>query len=248
MQPTPIKIIIIEDEEIWATQLEISLESLGFSVTAVFTTATDALANIGTTEFDMALLDINMDGKNIGITLGKMIHHTYNKPFIFITGSTDMHTANEAIEAKPSAYLLKPVNNTSLFVAINNALQNFKNQATSTITTANASDFFFVKHGSTYKKIEWADVVALESEKKYTKIVVQKSANTYLLNSTLKKTQEDIIPSNIKNKFVQINRAELVNIDYVDSLKDSIITTTQKTFEATEGYMKDLKKALHITS
>lgn len=85
-----------------------------------------------------------------------------------------MHTANDVIEAKPSAYLIKPVNKTSLFVAINNALQNFKTQATSSITTTNVSDFFFVKHGNTYKKIEWADVVALESEKKYTKILVKK--------------------------------------------------------------------------
>lgn len=83
MQPYPIKIVIIEDEEIWATQLELSLEGLGFRVSAVFTTATYTVANIGTTEFDMALLNINMDSKNVGITLGKMIHHTYNKPFNF---------------------------------------------------------------------------------------------------------------------------------------------------------------------
>lgn len=248
MQPTPIKILIIEDEDIWATQLEISLESLGFTVTAVFTNATDALANIGTTDFDIALLDINMDGKNVGITLGKMINHTFKKPFIFITGSADMHTANEAIEAKPSAYLVKPINNTSLFIAINSALQNFQNLAISTINTLNSNDFFFVKHCNSYKKIAWTDVVALESEKKYTKVLLQKSTNTYLLNSTLKKTQEAIIPSSFKHKFIQINRAELVNIDHVDSLKDSIIITTQKTFEATEGYIKDLKKALFIAS
>jgi DNA-binding LytR/AlgR family response regulator len=248
MQPTPIKIIIIEDEEIWATQLELSLESLGFTVTAIFTNTTDALANINTTEFDIALLDINMDGKNVGITLGKMIQQIFHKPFIFITGSIDMHTANDAIEVKPSAYLIKPVNNTSLFVAINNALQNFQTQSISTINTTNANDFFFVKHGNTYKKIEWADVVALESEKKYTKVLVQKSNGTYLLNSTLKKTQEDIIPAGLKHKFIQINRAELININFVDSLKETIIITPQKTFEATEGYIKELKKALHITN
>jgi DNA-binding LytR/AlgR family response regulator len=248
MQPNPIKIVIIEDEEIWATQLEISLESLGFSVAAVFTNTTDALANIATTEFDMALLDINIDGKTVGITLGKMIRHTFNKPFIFITGSTDMYTANEAIEAAPSAYLLKPINNTALFIAINNALQNFQSHITTSINTIHANDFFFVKHGNTYKKIPWTDVLALASEKKYTKVFLHMSANTYLLNSTLKKTQEDIIPSNFKHKFVQINRAELVNVDYIDSLKDSTIITAQKTFEATEGYIKDLKKALHIAS
>jgi DNA-binding LytR/AlgR family response regulator len=248
MQANPIKILIIEDEDIWATQLELSLESLGFMVAAIFTSATDALANIATIEFDMALLDINMDGKNVGITLGKMIHYTYNKPFIFITGSTDKHTADEAIEANPSAYLIKPVNNTSLFVAINNALQNFQSNITSTISSTNATNFFFVKYGNNYKKIEWTDVVALESEKKYTKVLVHANAAAYLLNSTLKKTQEDIVPTNFKHKFIQVNRAELVNIDYIDTLKDNIVITKQKTFDVTESYIKDLKKALGISS
>jgi hypothetical protein len=48
-----------------------------------------------------------------------------------------------------------------------------------------------------------------------------------LLNSTLKKTQEDIIPSNVKHKFVQINRAELVNIDNEFACNNSLINPNE---------------------
>jgi DNA-binding LytR/AlgR family response regulator len=245
MQHQPISVIIIEDEEIWSTQLELCLKDLGFNIAGIYSSAAEALANIGKLDFDIALLDINMEGHNVGITLGKMIHYTFHKPFIFITGSINMNTAAEAIEAKPSAYLIKPVNDTSLFIAINTALNNF-HQHSNALPTENNNDFFFIKAGNRYKKIEWADVVALQSERKYTKVLLKNDASVYLLNSTLKKAKEVLIPLDRKNKFVQINRAEIVNIDHIDTLKEYTVFINHMQFEATDSYIKELKTALHI--
>lgn len=246
MQQNPISVLIIEDEEIWSTHLVLSLTDLGFTIAGVFNTAAEALGNIGKINFDIALLDINMEGQNIGITLGKMIQSTYHKPFIFITGSTDNHTANEAIEANPSAYLIKPVNDTSLFIAINTAINNFQQKNSVPLSSNYADNYFFVKTGNSFKKIEWATVFAMQSDKKYTRVFVKNDLNTYLLNSTLKKAIQAIIPANMKNIFVQINRSDLVNINHIESLKEFTVSINQLSFEATEGYLKDLKKALNI--
>lgn len=242
-----ISVLVIEDEEIWATKLQMSLDSLGFTVVGMYDNAEDALINIPSLEFDIALLDINLNGKNIGIELGKIIGGVYKKPFIFITGSFDNHTVEQAVSAKPSAYLTKPANDASLFIAVQNAIENFdKKETAHTISSNNNYDSFFVKLGNRYKKIEWNNVVALVSDKKYTKVLLCNESTEFFINNTLPKTQLHIIPAALKNQFVQINRAEVINIKFVEELGGDRVKTPIGIFESTDGYLKELKVALNI--
>lgn len=241
-----IKVIIVDDEEIWSTQLEMFAQKFGFEVVATFNDATNAIMQIANLDYDIALLDINMNGKNIGIELGKLISNTYHKPFIFITGSFDQHTAQEAIVAKPSAYLTKPVNDTSLYIAINKAIDNYEKQEVATTSINNADDSFFVKVGNKYKRLEWKQVVALISEKKYTKIVVANESVEFFIGNTLPKTLQHILPKSIAHFFIQINRAEVVNTKFITEIRGSEIHTKHQMFEATDGYIKQLKEALNL--
>lgn len=241
-----IRVIIVDDEEIWSTQLELFAQKFGFEVVACFNDATSAIMQFSKLDFDIALLDINMDGKNIGIELGKLISHTYHKPFIFITGSLDRHTASEALAAKPSAYLTKPVNDTSLYVAINQALQNFEDKQVATNESNSKGNSFFVKVGNKYKKIEWQNVVALISDKKYTKILVANDSVEYLIGCTLPKTLQNILPEHLLNNFVQVNRAEVVNVEFITELKGSTITTLLHSFDATDAYLPALRNRLNL--
>ncbi|MFY7963929.1 MAG: LytR/AlgR family response regulator transcription factor [Chitinophagaceae bacterium] len=241
-----IKVIIVDDEEIWATQLEMFAEKFGFEVVANFNDATNAMMQLAQLDFDIALLDINMNGKNIGIELGKLICNTYHKPFIFITGSFDHHTAQEAITAKPSAYLTKPFNDTSLYVAIHKAIDNFEKREVATSDKNNTTESFFVKVGNKYKRLEWQQVIALVSEKKYTKIKIANDDMEYLIGNTLPKTLQHILPKNFAHRFVQINRAEVINCNYITELKGYEVITTKGIFEATDGYIKQLKELLNL--
>jgi DNA-binding LytR/AlgR family response regulator len=241
-----IKVIIVDDEEIWSTQLEFFAEKFGFEVMATFNDATNAMLQLANVDFDVAPLDINMNGKNIGIELGKLISNTYNKPFIFITGSFDQHTAQEAITAKPSAYLTKPINETSLYIAIHKAIDNFEKQEVATSHNNHASESFFVKLGNKYKRLEWQQVIALVSEKKYTKIIMANDNIEYLIGNTLPKTLQHILPKNFTHRFVQINRAEVINCNYITELKGHEVLTTKHVFEATDGYIKQLKETLNL--
>lgn len=242
-----ISILIIEDEEIWATQLEMSLKGLGFDITAVYDNAEDALLNLPKLDFDIALLDININGKNMGIELGKIINAVYKKPFIFITGSIDKHTVAEAVAANPSAYLIKPTNDTSLFIAIQKAIENFgKHAAAQTAIDNDKYDSFFIKLGNRYKKISWNDVVALASDKKYTRVLLVNDAAEYFINNTLPKTIQYILPETIRHQFVQINRAEIINTKHILEIKGGIIKTPTHQFEATDNYIKAVRQVLHI--
>ena len=148
-----IKILVVEDELIWQKALELNLRELGFDIVAIATNSDEALPIITTNNFDVAILDINIGGKSSGIDLGRIIHSLNNKPFIFITGSTDSHTMDEAVKAQPSAYLLKPANKTSLLVAIQNAIENYQQkQQPAYVKPTDTNDFIFVKQGNKYKK------------------------------------------------------------------------------------------------
>ena len=240
-----LSVLIIEDEEIWSSSLADNLQEFGFLIAGIANNFELAISLLNTTYYDIVLLDININHKNSGIELGKMIYQLYKKPFIFITASQDSHTSTEAIAAHPSAYLIKPVNPVSLFVTIQSAIANYQNNVTAHTATDDYSSFF-VKQGNKYKKIDWNDVVYLSSEKKYTGIFNALDASEYFIRSTLPKTLNYIIPKNLQKNFVQINRAEIVNIGFVQELIGDELKTKFKTLNVTESYFKELKERLNI--
>ncbi|MFY7965859.1 MAG: LytTR family transcriptional regulator DNA-binding domain-containing protein, partial [Chitinophagaceae bacterium] len=126
------------------------------------------------------------------------------------------------------------------------AFNNFEEKKVAQNETATKSNSFFVKVGNKYKKIEWQKVVALISDKKYTKILVANDNVEYFIGNTLPKTLQNILPPHLQNNFVQINRAEVVNTEYITELKSSTITTLHHIFEATDGYLPELKNRLNL--
>jgi len=242
-----ISVLIVEDEAIWAKQIEAYLTDSGFHIAAVANSVEKAIALLHTVNFDIALLDININGTNAGIDLGKLISNNYKKPYIFVTGSYDSHTAHEALAAGPSGYLIKPVNPISLFVTIQAAINNF-NQHKIAVQKGDAETpaFFFVKHGNRYKKILWSDVVCLVAEKNYVHGLSRFEKDEFFLRSSLSKVLQDMIPANMQPLFLQINRAEVVNINFIDELKSDCIVTIRGNFSITETYNKEVKSRLNI--
>lgn len=245
-----ISVLIVEDEEIWIRNLQLSLEDFGFEVVAIASTTADALQAFKNHHFDVALLDIQLDKQKSGIELGKLLHDTYKKPFIFITASQEGHAVKDAVEVHPSAYLIKPVNTSSLFIAIQNALYNFSNQHTATIAEGNDENLtsFFVKQGNRYKKIDWRDIVYLSSGKNYITVFNSADKTEYFIRSSLQNALQYILPKKLQSLFVQINRAEAIQLSFIEEMLGDEIRTAYKTFYISEAYHKDVKKRLNILS
>ncbi|RYZ55204.1 MAG: response regulator [Sphingobacteriales bacterium] len=243
-----ISILIVEDEDIWIRNLQLSLEDFGFDVVSTAKSLSEALIAFKEHHYDLVLLDIHLDGKNTGIELGKILTSIYKKPFIFITASFDSHTMQEAAAARPSAYLTKPVNTSSLFIAIQNALHNFSVHHTASIVDMNETMFqsFFVKNGSKYKKIDWQDVVYLSSGKNYISVFNARDKAEYPIRSSLQNALHYIIPQKMQSQFVQINRSEVVQLQFILEITGDQIRTEYKTFTLSEGFSKDIRKKLNI--
>jgi CheY-like chemotaxis protein len=245
-----IRILIIEDEKVWAEILATYLRDLGYAVAGVANTFEEAITLLNKAEYDLALVDINLNVTASGIELGRMLHNLYRKPYIFLTANTEHTTLADAVAAKPSAYLPKPVNLTSLTVAIQSALNSFSSTAVEPAAGPIQEDstFFFVKHGNKYKKTDWKDVVYLRSDKNYTLFFSAADKNEYSIRCTLQKALNNIIPEQLQSRFAQVNRSEAVQITFIQEITSEELRTPYGKFAITEGYQKELKIKLHVIS
>ncbi|MDP5093509.1 MAG: DNA-binding response regulator [Polaribacter sp.] len=100
------KVIIIEDELFVAMHLRKLITSLGYDVIAFYHSVEEFLDD-SACEFDIAFVDIFLEGKLTGIDAAKHIKHL-QKPFIFLTANRDSQTINDVAELSPAAYLSKP--------------------------------------------------------------------------------------------------------------------------------------------
>jgi DNA-binding response OmpR family regulator len=243
-----ISILIIEDDTLWAECLKDNLTDFGFIVAGTPDSFENAIVALNRLSYDIVLLDINLHGRHEGIELGKMLSELYHKPFIFITANFDQPTLNLAINAKPSAYLTKPVNPASLYVTIQTAISNFNINKTAAPaeTQAIVSEEFFVKLGDKYKKINWKDVVYLISDRNYTLLFNAADQKEYYIRSSMNRTLKYIIPADMQSRFIQVNRGEAVQLSFIQELKADEIITPYKRITAGDTFIRDIRRQLNI--
>ncbi|WP_420130951.1 response regulator [Rhodopseudomonas sp.] len=77
-------VFLVEDEAMIRMMVVDMLEELGFSVAAETGEINEAVKLAGTTDFDVAILDVNVNGKVISPVADVL--KARNRPFIFATG------------------------------------------------------------------------------------------------------------------------------------------------------------------
>ena len=77
-------ILIVEDEPLIAMMLEDFLESLGYSVHGTCDNVGDALKRVGEGGFDLAILDVNLNGQTAWPVAQSL--REKNIPFVIATG------------------------------------------------------------------------------------------------------------------------------------------------------------------
>lgn len=238
-----INVLVIEDEPIWSNYLVSALKKMGYNIAGVADNIDTAIGLLNTVAFDIAMVDITLDGKKSGIQIGKLISQTYKKPFIFITSDVSETIMTDVVDAAPAAYLPKPVNTTALTIAINNAL--YTDNDSEPVPAAH-NDSFFVKLGSIFKKVKWSDVICLSVSQNYTQVVTPTSGNTLFIRSPLHKTLTEIVPRHLQRDFIRINRGEVINARHIEELHGNTIITQHGRYDVTDTHLQEVKKYLHL--
>ncbi len=234
----PFKILIVEDEELYADQLEMLVDKLGYEHLATLDNSQDALNCLKKDRPDLILMDVHIRGEYDGIELASLIQKDFPIPIIFITSLQDDLTFSRASRTNPLNFLVKPFNQLQLQRTIELTVKKLSN-ISETEPTSNSTikkedeiwenDFFFKSHffiktRQRLEKVATNQVLFLEADGHYCQIHIKEKK--FLVRISMlelsKRLPEDL--------FLQTHRSFMINMEKVDSvdLQDSVIIIGEK--------------------
>lgn len=155
---------------------------------------------------DIYILDMLMP-RRTGLDLGRQIRKTGNKNvIIYITSSQDY--ALDAYDVHAARYLLKPVDEGSLFEALDHALS---------FTKAKTEPTYMLKTKKGLQPVAYSKIEYIENAGR--KLEVHLSDGTLLKSLFIRASFEmEIQELTERRNFLQIHKSFLVNLDYVKQL------------------------------
>ena len=117
------KILIVDDDRSLIEVLKLRIESAGYDVTTALK-EDEALAVAKEQMFDLAIIDLQLEGTD-GITLMQKIHLVIPElPVIILTAHGSIESAVEAMKQGAYSYVTKPFNARDLLLQVEKALEN----------------------------------------------------------------------------------------------------------------------------
>ena len=117
------QILIVEDEQIVALDLQQRLRRMGHMVVGLAGTGVDAIARALVLRPDLALMDIHLPGTLDGLETAAFLRTHLNLPIIYVTGTTDAQTLTRMRQMAPALLLDKPITDERLHAAMDQIMQ-----------------------------------------------------------------------------------------------------------------------------
>jgi two-component system, cell cycle sensor histidine kinase and response regulator CckA len=114
-------ILVVEDENIIALDIQRRLKTLGYAVLAIASSGEEALQRSVAVHPDLVLMDIVLKGDMDGIDLAERFV-MLDVPVVYLTAYADEKTLQRAKATRPFGYLLKPFTDSQLQTTIEIAL------------------------------------------------------------------------------------------------------------------------------
>ena len=116
------RILVAEDEQVVAMDLEQSLIGLGYEVSGIADSGWQAIRMAGETHPDLVLMDVQLRGKMDGIAAAEEIRRRWQIPVVYTTAYSSDMTIERAKATEPLGFLVKPFRTRELNAAISLAL------------------------------------------------------------------------------------------------------------------------------
>jgi DNA-binding response OmpR family regulator len=117
------KVLIVEDDLMFALDLQHEVERLGYEVIGMAKSSDEAQVASEENRPDVVLMDISIAGSMDGIETAHMLQIVYRLPVIFLTSASDELSISRAIQERPYAYLVKPFKRQELKASMDAALR-----------------------------------------------------------------------------------------------------------------------------
>jgi DNA-binding LytR/AlgR family response regulator len=216
----PAKILMVEDDMIIAADISMQLTKLGYEVIGISTRAEDALKTLESNRPDIILMDIVLTGKMNGIEAARIVLEKFQVPVIFLTSNADDASFQQALEAKPYAFVAKPFQKSHLERTIRLALQRIaveQESAPVNETSDHVSameDRLFIRSKGHMVKVLLKEILYAEAERNYCKVHTEKES--YLLSVPLRNVESQL-PA---DQFIRVHRSFVVNLQKIDAVSE----------------------------
>lgn len=210
-----LRVFIIEDTPAESDGLISMLERNNYEIAGVARNFKQALELYYSVQVDVVIIDIFLDGVPDGIAFAETITTIpqANKPFVFLTSSTDRELFERAKLTKPYSYLLKPFNELEVLYAVEMAMEKFYEQQDVFMgddeDTVISEEYLFIKKGRSLKKVHVSEIIYIEVEEKYCNIITEKERFVILISLT------KILNLLDNELFYRTHRNFIVNVDKI---------------------------------
>ncbi|MEH2450903.1 GGDEF domain-containing response regulator [Nostoc sp.] len=122
------KILVVEDEEFFASNIRKSLQKLGYSVSEINKSGEDAIKKVAETHPHLVLIDICLAGEVDGVQVADIIENHFHVPVVYLTEGSEYKTLHKNQLSEPFSYIVKPFLESDLHFAIEMALYKHQNK------------------------------------------------------------------------------------------------------------------------
>ncbi|MDX5325540.1 MAG: LytTR family transcriptional regulator DNA-binding domain-containing protein [Bacteroidota bacterium] len=238
--------LIVEDDPVIGADLKWFMKDFGYAPLPPVRTVDDALLMLETVHPDLILIDVTLEGDRDGIHLAEIIREKHDLPIIFITAHHDRKTIDRIKSTRPSAYLVKPIDEHNLQTSIELALYNHSHQKLSPRSSMEeehdfvSGDHFFIKVKNQLKKVLIDDILMLEAYDNYSYLYT--SDQKHLISSTLKSLEQKL-PS---NRFLRVHRSYIVQLPAVEGIQEDVILIGDHHIPIGKTYREDFMKRIDL--
>ena len=203
-----LKCIITDDEPIARKGLQSYVERIDFlELVGVCEDAIQLNNQLKSQQADLLFLDIEMPYMT-GIEL---LNSLSNPPKVIIT-SAYAEYAIKGYDLEVSDYLLKPISFDRFLKAVNKVYDQLISSQTPVV-----QDYLFVKTSLKLEKIRFNDMRFIEGVENY--VAIYTSDGKIITHTTLRTILQKLPPE----RFVQVHKSYLVNIDKIDSIEGNLL-------------------------
>jgi len=238
MKKGPPHILIIEDNLLLSTELEMIIEDTGGTVAGVATTARRGIELARTEKPDLIILDLFLDDGSTGFEVLADIA-PLDIPTIVITAGHDRDLFEKAEQYGPVSFIVKPFYRLTLEATIELALNRAAEQRTANPVGEEDErgeilfkEDIFIRDRHILRRIPLSDIEAIEADGNYCLFITRerKFAAKISMKAILEKLPEQ--------SFVQIHRTFAVNAGKVQSIdmNENTMTVAEKEYPIGRTY------------
>lgn len=235
-----INCLAIDDEPLALDIIKEYCSQVSFiELKGAFTNPVDSINILKSGKIDLLFLDIQMD-QLTGIQLLNVINP---KPLVIFTTAYDSY-AMMGYELDVVDYLLKPISFERFIKAVNKAYEKlFADKTTSAETQLTLPenvkhDYFFVKTEFKTRKVNFDDVLFVEGQSDYLKIVTDKERIMTLMNF---KKMEEILPP---ETFIRVHKSYIVSLKKIEYIERNRIRIKDQLIPISDTYRTAFFKAI----